>query len=61
MRYRIEITVRREGETPLDQNKFAYKSEEFANDEELSDAVRNEVLQTLEEDRDYLDSVEGTE
>lgn len=61
MRYRINIQIRRIGEAPLAQDKTEYKSEEFDSDEELCSAISTEVLQQLEQDRDYLDSVEGTD
>lgn len=61
MRYRVNIQIRRMGQAPLDQDKTEYRSEEFFSDEELSETIAADVLRALGDDREYLDSVEGTE
>lgn len=59
--YRINAKIRRHHEAALDSNRVEFKSEDYDDDESLCMAIASELLEMLQADREYLESLEGEE
>lgn len=57
--YRVNFKLRRQGQPALDFNKAELKSEAFDSDEDFCLAIASELLELLQTDREYLNSLEG--
>ena len=59
--YRCNFKLRRRGQAALDQNHCELKTEDFDSDADFCMAVASELMELLTADRDYLESLEGSD
>lgn len=59
MNYRANVKLRRRGQAALDNHVIEFKTEEFKDDEEFCMAIASELMNMLQDDREYLEDQEG--
>ena len=52
--YRVNLKLRRRGQAALETHHVEFQSEEYDDDEQMSQAIASEVLEMIKADRDYL-------
>lgn len=57
--YRVNMKLRRRGHAALDSAHVEFQSEDYDDDESMCMAVANELMEMLQSDREYLESLEG--
>jgi len=54
--YAVSVKISRKGQRPFDQ--LTFRTDDYEDDEQFCQAVASQLMETIREDREYLETVE---